>query len=139
MMTLSSPGPIATPRGGRTQRIGWLLGWYGALGWVAVLAFGLLAEGRWGHAFLGEVLLAVAALAAVALAPWRRPGIAYRTLMMVPWGLVAVSTAWAAWAMGGIAQAGLGWWCVVAVLALLAPFVLAGGPGRDAGGAAGRP
>lgn len=106
----------------RGEKIGWVAGWCGGFAWVAALSVVFLSRGRLLPGLVGMALVLVAVLGIVRTVPWRHPSVLYWKLMLVPYLLFLASGAWAVWAFGGLAEAGLNVWMLVWLVPLLLPF-----------------
>lgn len=110
----------------RGEKLGWTLGWIGGFIWLAALAVMFLLQARWAPGIIGLLLLALAVAAIVLLAPWRHPEKPYRVLMLGPYAVFFLSVAWALWAFGGPARAGLNWWSLLWLTIIVLPLFQAG-------------
>jgi uncharacterized protein (DUF952 family) len=111
-------------RGG--EKAGWSVGWAGGFLWVGILAVVFLVQGNTLAGVSGLVLVAVAAAAIGAFAPWRHPDTPYWKLMLPLYALLGLSVAWAVMAFGA-GVIGLTGWSLLAFLPLLIPFGSVGG------------
>lgn len=118
------------------EKAGWSVGWAGGFLWVGILAVVFLVQGHTLAGVGGLVLVAVAAAAIGAFAPWRYPSMPYWKLMLPLYALLGLAAAWALTAFGaGLEEAGLTGWSLLAFLPLLIPFASVGGRRwRDGGG-----
>lgn len=118
------------------EKAGWSVGWAGGFLWVGILAVVFLVQGHTLAGVGGLVLVAVAAAAIGAFAPWRHPETPYWQLMLPLYALLGLAAAWALTAFGaGLEEAGLTGWSLLAFLPLLIPFASVGGRRwRDGGG-----
>jgi uncharacterized membrane protein YhaH (DUF805 family) len=118
------------------EKAGWSVGWAGGFLWVGILAVVFLVQGNTLAGVGGLVLVAVAAAAIGAFAPWRHPDTRYWRLMLPLYALLGLAAAWAVMAFGaGLEEAGLTGWSLLVFLPLLIPFASVGGRRwRDGGG-----
>ena len=111
------------------EKLGWIGSWVGAFLWVLILSVIWLFRGHLLPAVLGALLVAVAAVLVVVLAPWRHPATPFWKLLLPLYVPLALSVAWAIWSFGGLSEMGQlakNPWFVVLVLPLLLPFGTAG-------------
>jgi hypothetical protein len=110
----------------KSEKRGWLLGWFGSFLWILILAIVALAKGSILPSLAGCGLVAGAVTAILLFAPWRHPTQRYWKLMLPIYALFFISVGWAIWIAGGVAELGLSLWSIFLLLPLLLPFYLAG-------------
>lgn len=106
----------------RGEKIGWVAGWCGGFVWVVVLSIVFFVQGKMIPGALGLLLSMLAVVGIVRSSPWRHPRARYWKLMLVPYALFLASAAWAVWAFGGLARAGVDAWMLLWLVPLLLPF-----------------
>ncbi len=111
----------------RQEKLGWIGGWLGGFVWVVILAVVFLAQGRWIAGATGLAIAGVGCAAVFLGAPWRHPGTAYRVLMVPVYVAFFGAVAWGVLALEDPRQMGIhGWWALLLLLPMLAPFWTAG-------------
>jgi hypothetical protein len=104
------------------EKLGWIGGWTGSFLWAGILTVIFLFHQQWVTGIIGLALTVIAAILIFALAPWRHPDTTYRQLMIPAYLLLFILAAWAIWAFGGVAKAGLSWWNLGVLLPVLIPL-----------------
>jgi len=104
------------------EKIGWTAGFAGAFLWVVILSMIFLIQNRLAQGLLGFLLVGLAAMAIVILAPWRQPHTPYWKLMVPIYAIFFGAVVWAIWAFDGAADSGLNWWIIFLVIPMLLPF-----------------
>jgi hypothetical protein len=104
------------------EKIGWVAGWSGGFIWVIVLSVIFLIQNKMTQGLLGLLLVGLAAISIVSLAPWRHPLTPYWKLMAPVYLFFFGAVLWAVWAYSDINDSGLSWWSLVFLFPLLFPL-----------------
>jgi len=110
----------------RGEKWGWIGGWLGGFIWVVILSILLLVQGKAMQGIGGLVVVGVAVVVIIAMAPWRHQSTPYWKLMLPVYIMFFGSVAWALWAYDGTKGFGLGRGRAFLILPLLLPFATAG-------------
>ena len=111
----------------RGEKAGWIFGWLGAFSWVGIFAIIFLVQGRTTEGVLGLALTAIAVLGIFAFSPWKKPTMAFGTLMLPLYLVLFAAVAWLIRSFGGLKATGLKWWNLFSLLPVLIPLALMGG------------
>lgn len=104
------------------EKVGWLGGWGGAFFWVLIISIIWIVKGKSWEGFTGIILLAVAVILILSLAPWKHPAVPYWKLLVPIYLLLFLSGGWAIWSFGEGEQSGFSGWSLFLLVILIMPL-----------------
>ncbi len=110
----------------RGEKIGWIGGWLGGFGWLALLSVIWLFQNKISEGMIGLAVFIVAIIVISMTAPWKYPNIKYWKLMLPIYLLFFSTIILSIYLYGGLETIGLKWTSVFFIIPGLIPLVTAG-------------
>jgi hypothetical protein len=106
----------------RSEKFGWIGGWFGSFIWVLILSVVQLVEGKRQQATVGLLIFAAACAAVLAFAPWKHPGTKYRLLLLPCYLVFFGALGWGIWSSSAREMGINGWWSLLTLMPALMPL-----------------
>ncbi len=110
----------------RGEKFGWIGGWLGSFGWLALLSVIWLFQNKISEGMIGLAVFIVAIIVISMTAPWKHPNIKYWKLMLPIYLLLFSAIILSIYLYGGLEIIGLKWTSVFFIIPGLIPLVTAG-------------
>jgi len=110
----------------RGEKFGWIGGWLGSFGWLALLSVIWLFQNKISEGMIGLAVFVVAIIVISMTAPWKHPNIKYWKLMLPIYSLFLFTIILSIYLYGGLGSIGLKWTSIFLIIPGLIPLVTAG-------------